>query len=187
MRRTHPAITLITREGGTPALIRALRAGSVDLALLRSAPPFRAPDNETPPMEVRVLTERALCVAVPATHPLARNDSVAVADLHGQRWIAGPNCRDAQFMGVWPGLDERPEIVHTARDWLAKLSLVAAGAGITTISDALGSSVPQGVRVLTVHGGPDEQRRLVLARLPVPITEPLTHVAAALRVAAQEA
>jgi DNA-binding transcriptional LysR family regulator len=186
LRRNHPTITLVTREGNTPALIRALRAGSVDLALFASVPPFRSPDNEAPPLEVRVLTERSLKVAVPATHPLARNDSVDVADLHGQRWIAGPNSRDAQFMGVWPGLDERPEIVHTTRDWLAKLSLVAAGAGITTVSDTLGPSMPQGIRVLTVHGGPDEQRRLVLARLPSPITEPLVHVAAALRIAAQE-
>ena len=32
LRRAHPAITVITREGSTPALVRALRAGSVDLA-----------------------------------------------------------------------------------------------------------------------------------------------------------
>ena len=30
LRRAHPAITVITREGSTPALVRALRAGSVD-------------------------------------------------------------------------------------------------------------------------------------------------------------
>ena len=48
LRRSHPAITVITREGSTPALVRALRAGSVDLALLASAPPFRPPDAESP-------------------------------------------------------------------------------------------------------------------------------------------
>ncbi len=48
LRRTHPAITVITREGSTPALVRALRAGTLDLALLASAPPFRPPDAETP-------------------------------------------------------------------------------------------------------------------------------------------
>jgi hypothetical protein len=36
------------------------------------------------------LTERSPCLAVPAARPLARSDSVDVADLHGQRWIAGP-------------------------------------------------------------------------------------------------
>jgi DNA-binding transcriptional LysR family regulator len=187
LRRTHPTITLITREGSTPALVRAVRAGTVDFAMIASAPPFRAPDTETPPLEIRVLVERPLKVAVPATHPLAGNDTVSVADLHGQRWIAGPNAGEDRFMGVWPGLDERPEIVHTVRDWLAKLSLVASGAGITTVSDTLTSVVPQGVRILTVHGGPDEQRRIVLVRLPRPITEPVAQVAAALLAAAQEA
>ncbi len=182
LRRTHPAITVTTREGSTPALVRALRAGTIDLALLASAPPFRPPDAESPPLHLRTLTERSLCVAVPATHPLARGDHVDVAALHGQRWIAGTG--DNLVMGVWPGLDERPEIAHTARDWLAKLQLVAAGLGITTVPASLTSVVPDGVRVLPVHGGPAEQRRLLLARLPGPLTEPVARLADALRTAA---
>jgi DNA-binding transcriptional LysR family regulator len=133
LRRTHPAITVTTREGSTPALVRALRAGSLDLALLASVPPFRPPDTESPPLKLQTLAERSLCLAVPATHPLARGDSVDVADLRGQRWIASPSSGEEKLMGVWPGLDERPEIAHTARDWLAKLHLVAAGCGLTTV------------------------------------------------------
>jgi DNA-binding transcriptional LysR family regulator len=181
LRRTHPAITVITREGSTPALVRALRAGTLDLALLASAPPFRPPDAETPPLHLLTLSERSLCVAVPTTHPLARGDVVDVADLHGQRWIAGTG--DDRVMGVWPGLDERPEIAHTARDWLAKLNLVAAGCGITTVPASLASVVPAGVRVLPVHGGPEEQRRMMLARLPRPLTEPAARLTDALRAA----
>ena len=179
LRRTHPAITVITREGSTPALVRALRAGTLDLAILASAPPFRPPDAETPPLRLLTLTERSLCVAVPATHPLARGDVVDVADLHSQRWIAGTG--DDRVMGVWPGLDERPEIAHTARDWLAKLQLVAAGCGITTVPASLTTVVPAGVRVLPVHGGPEEQRRMMLACLPRPLTEPEARLAEVLR------
>ncbi|ANP50292.1 DNA-binding transcriptional LysR family regulator [Streptomyces griseochromogenes] len=73
-------------------------------------------------------------------------------------------------MGVRPGLDERPEIARTARDWPAKLRLVAAGCGLTTVSASLAAAVPPGVRVLPVRGGPREQRRLPLARLPHPPT-----------------
>jgi len=87
-------------------------------------------------------------------------------------------------MGVWPGLDERPEIAHTARDWLAKLRLVAAGCGLTTVPSALFPAVPEGVRLLPVRGGPQEQRRLLLARLPQPPSEPVSRVAEALRSAA---
>ncbi|MGW5360563.1 LysR substrate-binding domain-containing protein [Actinopolymorpha pittospori] len=48
LHRTHPAITVLTREGSTPTLVRALSAGTLDVALLASTPPFRPPDTETP-------------------------------------------------------------------------------------------------------------------------------------------
>jgi DNA-binding transcriptional LysR family regulator len=186
LRRTHPAITVISREGSTPALVRALRAGTLDLALLASTPPFRPPDAETPPLELQTLTERSLLLAVPATHPLARGAFVDIADLHGQRWIASANSGEDRLMGVWPGLDERPEIAHTARDWLAKLHLVAAGCGLTTVPAVIASAVPAGVRVLPVRGGPLEQRRILLAWLRHPLPEPAARLADALRAAAVE-
>ncbi|MFF7974253.1 LysR substrate-binding domain-containing protein [Streptomyces sp. NPDC007905] len=185
LRRTDPGLHITGREGtSTPALVRALRAGSLDLAVLASVPPFRPPDAESPPLALQTLTERALCLAVPVAHPLARGDFVDVADLRGQRWIAGSSSGEDRLMGVWPGLDERPEIAHTARDWLAKLHLVAAGCGLTTVPAALAPAAPPGVRVLPVRGGPQEQRRLLLARLPHPPTAAVTRVAAALRAAA---
>jgi DNA-binding transcriptional LysR family regulator len=186
LRRSHPAITVITREGSTPALVRALRAGSVDLAVLASAPPFRPPDAESPPLEVQVLAERSLCLAVPATHPLAREEAADVTDLRGQRWIASPAAGEENLMGVWPGLDERPEIAHTARDWLAKLHLVAAGCGLTTVPASLALVAPPGVRMLAVRGGPAERRRIILARLPRPSAEPAARLADALRTAAAD-
>jgi DNA-binding transcriptional LysR family regulator len=184
LRRTHPAIIVITREGSTPALVRALRAGTLDLALVASAPPFRPPDTETPALELHTLTERSLRIAVPIRHLLAHAEFVDIADLRGQRWIAGPG--DERLMGVWPGVDERPEIAHTARDWLAKLHLVAAGCGITTVPAAFSSAIPPGVRILPVRGGPAEQRRILLARVPQPLPEPVARLAAALRAAAIE-
>jgi DNA-binding transcriptional LysR family regulator len=135
---------------------------------------------------LQTLTERSLRVALPATHPLARGEFVDISDLHGQRWIAAPASAGETLMGVWPGLDERPQIAHTARDWLAKLHLVAAGCGITTVPAALTSAAPAGVRILPVRGGPREQRRMLLARMPRPLPEPAARLAAALRAAAIE-
>ncbi|MCL2552963.1 MAG: LysR family transcriptional regulator [Actinomycetia bacterium] len=187
LRQSDPGLRVVGREGSTPALARALRAGSVDLALLASAPPFRPPDGESPPLALHTLTERALCLALPASHPLARGDYVDVADLRGLRWIAGPSADGDRSMGVWPGLDERPEIAQTVRDWLAKLQLVAAGCGVTTAPAVLAAAAPPGVRILPVRGGPQELRRLMLARLPQPPSEPVRRVAAALRAAALDA
>jgi hypothetical protein len=46
--------------------------------------------------------------------------------------------------------------------------------------------LPPGVRVLAVRGGSQEQRRVTLARLPHPLTEPATRLADALRAAATD-
>ncbi len=133
----HFAPRALTELGRTDP---GLRAGSVDLVLLGSAPPFRPPDAETSPLVLETLAERALLLAVPATHPLACGDFGDVADLRGQRWIAGPSSGEDRLMGVWPGLDEWPEIAHSARDWFAKLHLFAAGLGLTTVAAALAAT-----------------------------------------------
>jgi DNA-binding transcriptional LysR family regulator len=186
LRRAHPAITVLTRDGGTPALVRALRAGSLDLAVLAAAPPFRAPDAETPALAVETLAERNLCLAVPASHPLAGQDSVEVSDLHGQQWIASRSAGDEVQLGVWPGLAGRPDVTHTSRDWLTKLQLVAAGCGITTVPAVIAAAAPAGVRVLAVRGGPEERRRVIVARLPRRLPEAARHVVEALRAVAAE-
>jgi DNA-binding transcriptional LysR family regulator len=166
LRRTHPEIDVSTREGSTPALVRALRAGSLDLAVLAAAPPFRSPDTESPELTVEVLTEADLQIAVPAGHPLALEDAIDIERLRGQRWIASPPSAGGVPLGVWPGLGGRTRIAHSSGDWLTKLELVAAGCGITTIPRSMLPVVPPGVRVMPVRGGPRESRRVLVARMP---------------------
>jgi DNA-binding transcriptional LysR family regulator len=185
LRRSHPGIDVTTREGTTPSLVRALRAGTVDLVVIASVPPFRAPDAESPALRLETLSERSLLVAVPAASPLAR-DSVRVEELRGQTWIASPSAGAETLLGVWPGLDGRPHVGHTARDWLTKLQLVAAGCGVTTVPAALASAVPNGVRLVRVEDGPRELRRVVLARLPGRLTPQVGELRRALRTAAAE-
>ncbi|HUQ54456.1 LysR family transcriptional regulator [Lentzea sp.] len=170
LRRSHPALTVTTREGTTASLVRALRARTVDLAVLASESPL---DDETPALRTKVLDDRPLLLAVPSTHPLALKDFVDAADLRGWAWIASP----PPGLGVWPGLDERPAVAHVARDWLAKLQLVASGAGITTLPEPLATSVSHGVRVLRVRGS-RERHRVVVAWLN--LSEPASVVVDAL-------
>ncbi|MDX8148454.1 LysR family transcriptional regulator [Lentzea sp. BCCO 10_0061] len=171
LRRSHPALTVTTRDGTTASLVRALRARTVDVAVLASEPPFPPLDDETPALRTKVLDERELLLAVPSTHPLAHKDFIEVADLRGWAWIAGP-----PGFGVWPGLDERVTVTHVARDWLAKLQLVASGAGITTLPEPLATLVPHGVQVVRVRSL--ERQRIVVAWLN--LSEPASVVVDAL-------
>jgi DNA-binding transcriptional LysR family regulator len=62
---------------------------------------------------------------------------------------------------------------------------VAAGCGLTTVPALIAAAVPAGVRVLTVRGGPQERRRVVVAHLPHRLPGAARHVADALRAAAR--
>ena len=64
------------------------------------------------------------------------------------------------------GLPGRPQVHHTSRDWLTKLELVAAGAGITTVPGGLLPEVPKGVHITHLEGVAEEVRRVSIARLP---------------------
>jgi DNA-binding transcriptional LysR family regulator len=169
------------REGTTPQLTRALRAGTLDLAVLAQSPPFRPVDAESPPLELTTLAERELLLAVPVAHPFAgAGGAVEVEALHGQVWVASRSDAGESLLGVWPGLTERPDVRYVVRDWHAKLELVAAGLAITTLAPVLATALPTGVTTVAVRGEPQETRRVVLARRPGPLDGPVARLMDAL-------
>jgi molybdate transport repressor ModE-like protein len=161
-----PDLVVSVREGTTPALTRALRAGTLDLAVLAQTPPFRPPDAEAPALELTTLAERELVLAVGARHSFAGRHAVEVGELAGQVWVASRSEAGESLLGVWPGMAERPDVRYVVRDWWAKLQLVAAGLAITTLAPVAIGALPDGVRAVAVRGEPQELRRLVLARVP---------------------
>jgi len=177
-------VVVSVREGTTPALTRAVRAGTLDLAVLAQAPPFRGLDGGTPAVELVTLAERELLLCVGAGHPFASRDAVEVAELAGQVWVAGRSDTGEALPGVWPGLPGRPDVRYTVRDWWAKLQLVAAGAAVTTIPPVMLGLLPPGVRAVAVRGEPPQTRRLVLGRRSQALTPEAALVADVLRKAA---
>ncbi|MFH8342503.1 LysR family transcriptional regulator [Streptomyces sp. AM6-12] len=163
---TGPHITVTTREGTTPALLRALRAGSVDLAVLTSRPPHRPSDGESPRLHIETVEDTELLLGAPTTGLFSGRTAVHIDELLDAAWIAAPSTGTEPLLGVWPGLPGRPRIVHTTRDWLTKLRLVAGGFGVTTIPSRMSPVLPPGVRLLRVDGVPAEVRRILTARLP---------------------
>jgi molybdate transport repressor ModE-like protein len=177
-------VPVSVREGTTPALVRALRAGALDLAVVAASPPFRPLDAESPPLLAETLYEAELRVAVGPADALAGRADVTVAELAGRTWVAGRSDAGETLLGVWPGLPGRPHVPYVARDWLSRLQLVAAGLAVTTVPASAAAVVPPGVRLVAVSDGPREHRRIVLARPSVAAAEGLDAVAEALRRAA---
>lgn len=177
---TDPQITVTTTEGTTPTLIRALRAGSIDLAVLTSRPPHRPLDSESPRLHVETAVDTELVLATPSTGKFAGRTTVHVDELVDTAWIATPSSNSEPLLGVWPGLPGRPHIVHRARDWLTKLQLVANGFGVTTVPSRLSPVLPPGVSLVHVEGAPPEIRRVLVARLPGRPTPAITAVTRAI-------
>ncbi len=179
-----PGLTVTLREGTTPTLTRALRAGTLDLAVLAQTPPFRPPDDESPALEITTISERELVIGVCARHPLASAQAVEIDQLKGQVWVASRSDTGDTLLGVWPGLGERPDVRYVVRDWHAKLQIVAAGLAITTLAPIIVDVLPDDVKVVAVRGEPHEIRRIVIAHRPEPLHHSAVRVADALIAAA---
>jgi DNA-binding transcriptional LysR family regulator len=180
-------LSVSVREATTPALTRALRAGTLDLAVLARIPPFRPLDSESPAFELTTLSERELLIGVPSNHPLARAEAIEVDELDGQVWVASRSDAGDTLLGVWPGLAERADVRYVVRDWLAKLQIVAAGLAITTIAPIMLDALPEGITIVAVRGEPQEMRRVELARRPGPLDGGTARVVEALLSAARGA
>ena len=183
--RLLTGVEITLREGTSAALVRALRAGTLDLVLLAGVPPFHPPDQRDPPLAVECLAEGDLRIAVGATHRFAGRRTVDVGDLADERWVVARQERNDHRLGAWPGMPGTPRAPFVVRDWLSKLRLVATGAAITTVPDVLLPALPPDLHTVRITGASPERRRLMLVRAPGPAQPALEDVAAALRSAAR--
>lgn len=90
MRQRAPTPTCSPGEGSTHALWRSLRASTLDLAINLAPAAVSPPDNQDPPLELDVLLEGDLVVAVPASRSLGKDGSVTLSDLQRATWISSP-------------------------------------------------------------------------------------------------
>jgi DNA-binding transcriptional LysR family regulator len=83
LRESHPDAAIEVRELTTPGQLEALRAGSLDLGLVRE------PVDDTR-LSRRTLLVEPLGVSLPATHPLAGRESLTLSELAGDLFVCFP-------------------------------------------------------------------------------------------------
>lgn len=142
VRSELPDIDLTLRgEMLSPALLEAVASGELDLALLR-------PGGTTAGLTLSTLRSERLVAVLPATHPLAAEDELDLAELAGEPFVVHPSgdhssmhqrvlaaCRDAGF--------EPPALVEVG-ETATLVVFVAAGLGVAL--------VPEPVRSLRLEG-----------------------------------
>ena len=107
LARDRPDIVVALREGTSAVLTRALRAGNLDIALLAGMPPHMPPDARDPTLDIEILAEGPLRIAVGASHRLAKKTrpgrALHAAELTGERWVVAHSEGEERLLGVWPG------------------------------------------------------------------------------------
>jgi DNA-binding transcriptional LysR family regulator len=129
-RAAHPDVTLDVETMTTIRQVTALRAGRIDIGLIR--PPISEPTLTT-----RVISHDPLVAALPAEHPLANRRRLPLAALADEPFVlytrtSGPSVQDA-IIGHCIAAGFSPRIIQEAADVQTIVSLVAAGLGVSLL------------------------------------------------------
>lgn len=163
LRQAHPALTVSLWEASSPAQLRRLRAGRIEVAVVAIGEGL--PDYDLTGLRIEAVpTGRGMGVAVSADHPLASRKEVHIDELAQESWIVGTGDEGSPQFGAWPTL-EAPRVAYEARGWQTRLGLVAAGLGISVLPRLAADAVPQGVKWLPVR-----DPALVITRETVMVT-----------------
>ncbi|MFF7182215.1 LysR substrate-binding domain-containing protein [Streptomyces sp. NPDC008121] len=162
LRAAHPGTRVSLVEAEPPRSVEMLREGDCDVAL---AFRYGAGPAEWDDLVVRPLLADRLVGLVPDTHRLAGAESVGIAELAEEPWIAGcPRCR-RQLVEVCEEAGFTPRIDFATDDYPAVVGLVGAGLGVAVLPRlALESVRPKGARAVAVE--PAVEREIVALTLP---------------------
>jgi DNA-binding transcriptional LysR family regulator len=140
----HPRTRVWLREGTSSRQLPRVASGAIELAIVSGlheplAGVIRAP-----------LLEDPLLLAAPRDHPLAGARSVAADALRGERWIVGSADPRSELLGAWNPSAWNPQVAYVAREWTAKLGLVAAGHGVTLVPGLAAPALPDRIALIRI-------------------------------------
>jgi len=130
-RRSYPGVTLELHELPRPAIEAALLADEIDVAVMLTS---NLANTEEIACETLFRSRRRLWLA--AEHPLLPLSSVPVAEVIRQPYIMLTVDEAAQTQArFWHGFDVQPRVIFSTSSVEAVRSMVAAGMGVTILSD----------------------------------------------------
>ena len=145
LRKSYPDLKLYLREDKTADLLEALRARTLDAAII--ALPW-----DTPGVETEIITKDGFLVAVPETHNLASADELALNDLQGEQMLLledGHCLRGhAEAVCTLPGIERADHLSATSLQTM--IHMVGGGLGLSLVPEiAARAGLASGTGVLT--------------------------------------
>ena len=167
-RKRHPGVHVSIAEGSIPsALVRRLRAGDFDLAVVFDYP--GAGEDIGEGLELLHLLDVPFDIALPPGHPLAGEDRVRPADLAGADWLLpdfGPESPSLKLVGrMCAAAGFEPHVAFRVNNCQMTLAMVAAGEGVTILPRLMLEAHHADVVVKPVKGEVPTER-VAAVRLP---------------------
>lgn len=159
-RAVAPGVDVHLRELETPRQIEDIATGRLDIGFIRARKQY--------PVEIKAfrLSRDPLLIALPAGHPLARQEAITPADLAGIPLLVPHFGEEAGFLTRIQELGRAggfsPVIMEPVRDFLTVITTVAAGLGFGLVPVSVGNLRIPGT-VLRPVRGLDLSSDLVLA------------------------
>ncbi|MDC7789760.1 LysR family transcriptional regulator [Rhodoplanes sp. TEM] len=151
-RAMRPAVMLDLVEMTMIEQVRALRAGDIDIGLLRSLP-------DVPDIAFETVLREPFRLAVPADHAFAGRAAVALPELSGEPLVLFPRETSPLFHARITAAFERaavtPVIVQEATQIHTVMGLVAAGIGLALVPSSA-ERLPRAGAVLIALTDPPE-------------------------------
>lgn len=149
-RRAYPEVDLSLEEAGTTRLTNALLKGELDVVFLRPGATI------SQDLQIRVLSEEPMLVALPTGHPAAAANEISLIDLRNEPFILFPPatgatlfdtiiaaCRDAGF---------EPILGQSAPQIDSIVNLVAAELGVSLVPASMSHLHVSGVVYREIAG-----------------------------------
>jgi DNA-binding transcriptional LysR family regulator len=155
----YPGVRVVLRELGSSAQIQHLLDRQIHVGLVRE----HATDDR---IQMEVLRREPLVVVLPAAHRLATRKRIAMRELAAEPWVLAPRTQSSSYSeAVHEASAEagfQPQVVQEASETIAILGLVAAGVGLTVLSEGVEALRPRGV-VFRRLGPPGADLELAVA------------------------
>ncbi|MFB9705885.1 MULTISPECIES: LysR family transcriptional regulator [Streptosporangium] len=178
-----PDVALTPVEGPSGGLLRRMREGELDVAVVSDYPAGLPYDED---VELAELVEEELLVALPRGHRLAGGaegaggEVVDLRELREETWIEAPSPGGTTMLAqACARAGFAPRATVRIAEWTGKFGYVAAGLGVTLVPALAAPAVPAGL-VLRSLGGSAPRRTVstALPRTPLPAARALVRLLA---------
>lgn len=161
---THPRLEVSISQIDAPRSVQEVAAGRLDIAL--SVEYVDSPPSTDPRFARIPIFQDEFQALLPAGHPLAGRNRIALSALRDEPWIGNLPGSPCFFvtMATCAAAGFAPRVRHSIDDWAITIELVAAGLGVGLIPTLARPPARSDIAIVALSGRPAARNIFAFAR-----------------------